>query len=133
MKKEDKEILLKDLSVRLPYGTKFHYSVNNYLMEIIGIDAYSGTVDAIGDEHRFPAIPIEDVKPYLRPISSMTDVERQEFVNFHCLKLFPIIDKDCLTLENELRMFCWLNAHHFDYRGLIEKGLALEAPEGMYK
>jgi hypothetical protein len=32
-----------------------------------------------------------------------------------------------------LETFDWLNAHHFDYRGLIEKGLALEAPEGMYK
>ena len=37
------------------------------------------------------------------------------------------------NIANEQSMFDWLKVHHFDYRGLIEKGLALEAPEGMYK
>ena len=70
---------------------------------------------------------VENIKPYLRPMSSMTEDEKKEFsllgVGIHLFKgpLIPSYD----TLD-------WLNAHHFDYRGLIEKGLALEALEGMY-
>jgi hypothetical protein len=59
----------------------------------------------------------------------MTDEEQKEFVQFHCVKLCPIIITDMLTLDNESKMFHWLNAHHFDYRGLIEKGLAIEVTE----
>ena len=71
-------------------------------------------------------------KPYLRTISSMTKEEQKEFVGFHCVSLCPIVVDEMLTLENETKMLDWLNEHHFDYRGIIEKGLALEAPEGMY-
>ena len=51
-------------------------------------------------------------------MSSMTDEEKEEYINTF-LAMWDAVD--------------WLNAHHFDYRGLIEKGLAIEAPEGMYK
>ena len=63
---------------------------------------------------------IENVRLYLRPMSSMTE-EEEIYYNtvYTTLKFYKKED--------------WLNAHHFDYRGLIEKGLALEAPEGMYK
>jgi hypothetical protein len=66
-----------------------------------------------------------DFKPYLRPLSSITDEEKKEFIKFRWT-----------TQNGEPRMYEWCdyaNAHHFDYRGLIEKGLALEAPEGMYQ
>ena len=63
---------------------------------------------------------IEDVKPYLRPMSSMTQEEYEEEVS----SLFG--------WNTEWEHYDWLNAHHFDYRGLIEKGLALEALEDMY-
>lgn len=75
----------------------------------------------------------DDFKPYLRPLSSMNDKEQKEFAQFHCVKLCPIIVDRCLTIANESKMIDWLNSHYFDYRGLIEKGLALEASEGMYK
>ena len=78
-------------------------------------------------------IPIEFIKPYLRPLSSMTNEEQKEFVQFHCVTLCPVVIDEMLTLDNESNMFDWLNSHHFDYRGLIEKGLALEVPEGMYE
>ena len=64
----------------------------------------------------------EYIKPYLRPMSSMTKEELKEFQ-----KLRDIIPLDWLPFAHD-----WLLAHHFDYRGLIEKGLALEAPKGMY-
>ena len=69
-----------------------------------------------------------ECKPYLRPMSSMTDKEKTEYkkiapgIAWHYGIHFPTTNK-----------IDWLNARHFDYRELIEKGLALEAPEGMYK
>jgi hypothetical protein len=78
-------------------------------------------------------VPVEFIKSYLRPMLSMTEEEKREFVQFHCVTLCPIIIDEMLTLNNESNMFDWLNEHHFDYRNLIKKGLALVAPEGMYK
>lgn len=80
-------------------------------------------------------------KPYLRPMSSMTEDEIKELskiLNYE----FYIDDDFALAAEDDrhrIRLdLCegyidWLNSHHFDYRELIEKGLALEAPEDMYK
>ena len=63
------------------------------------------------------------VKPYLRPMSSMTEEEKLEYV----------IAWDSRQPYLPTEAMDWLNEYHFDYRDLIEKGLALEAPEGMYK
>ena len=83
------------------------------------------------------------IKPYLRPMSSMTEEEKKEMHE----KLSPTgtaIYKEegistplnhygeWIPYEYMSRIIDWLNAHHFDYRGLIPKGLAIEAPEGMY-
>ena len=66
--------------------------------------------------------------PYLRPMSSMTEEERKELTEINCQGNLA---------EHKYAVFYrsqdWLNAHHFDYRGLIEKGLAFEAPIEMYK
>lgn len=69
------------------------------------------------------------IKPYLRPMSSMTEEERDE-VKKH-MKREQIVN--VVFYHATEKTYDWYNAHHFDYRGLIEKGLALEAPEGMYK
>ena len=58
-----------------------------------------------------------ECKPYLRPMSSMTEEEEKEYHDARS------------DYYDDLGTYDWLNAHHFDYRGLIEKGLALEAPE----
>ena len=99
------------------------------------------------------------VKPYLCSMSSMTDKEKLHIEltygffyhdgildNVDIFEAGGIYDRDgnydppCIygekryvTIEQVLDFIHWLNSHHFDYRGLIEKGLALEAPEGMYK
>ena len=65
---------------------------------------------------------VVECKPYLRPISSMTEDEEKQFQDVNLYEL-PY------TVEG----LDWLNAHHFDYRGLINDGLALEALKGMYK
>ncbi len=144
MTQENKQLLLKDLSARLPYGVivnykegeyDFHkwkietlyapeYSESGLLIETssdgwIGYTEYTGC----GMSSASRALHLDKNLPYLRPMSSMTEEEYTK--------------KDELfgsyILDNNPAYIDWLNAHHFDYRGLIEKGLALEAPEGMYK
>jgi len=126
MSQEDKELLLKDLSARLSYHVKCKIWLKDGTTEEGLLDLKHNYADVL--LNAFYYNNIKDIKPYLRPMSSMTEEELKEFsvlgVGIHLFKgpLIPSYD----TLD-------WLNAHHFDYRGLIEKGLALEAPEGMYK
>lgn len=110
MTQEDRELLLKDIYARLPYG----------------IFVKEGDVDdrVIYTYDYHPHI--ETCKPYLRPMSSMTGKEANEWHK-------TTLGQRWITFDNVERCVDWLNEHHFDYRGLIEKGLALEAPEGMYE
>lgn len=75
-------------------------------------------------------LSLEDVKPYLRPMSSMTE-EEQRTLDSMCNGVEMVSRLSGLKMFD--KAFDWLNAHHFDFRGLIPMGLALEAPEGMYK
>ena len=120
MTEEDKKLLLVDLCARLPYGFTIHrYSDNcDIVIESNGIDEFA---------HFLEYSEGEDFKPYLRPMSSMTDKERAERIAL-LWELEGHIDEDVTYKYQD-----WLNAHHFDYRGLIPMGLALEAIEGMYK
>jgi hypothetical protein len=72
---------------------------------------------------------VERVKPYLRSMKSMTVVEKEEYK-----KTFDTYENGTGTklVCQSYQTFDWLNAHHFDYRGLIELELALEAPQNMY-
>ena len=115
---QEEELLFKDLCARHPYGVKF--KTPDYDNEVLGnVDSGEMWINASYD--------VDEVKPYLRPMSSMTDEERKEFK--HIAPGICVIDG---ILIPNIPQVDWLNAHHFDYRGLIEKGLALEAPEGMY-
>lgn len=117
MIQEEKQLLLKDLCARLPYRVRARFcdGVKEEIDNIWDIDMFSCAINA--------DYIIDDVKPYLRPMSSMTEEE---------LKELNVIFDSCDT-EYRVEAQDWLNAHHFDYRGLIEKGLAFEAPEEMYK
>ena len=130
MKQEDKELLFKDFCARLPYGVicKILYTFNN---ETTDWEDVKSTCDDIVTQININTkevfsdwlseySSVENVKPYFRPMSSMTEEEKEEYTS--------ILGWEFLSLE----AVDWLNAHHFDYRGLIEKGLAIEAPEGMY-
>ena len=122
MTNEEKQLLFKDLCARIPYGT-----------EISLVDGTSGMITSISivphgifvtvyfNRDSVEDVSLEDIKPYLRPMSSMTEDEEKEF------------EETLQYTQYTLESYDWLNAHHFDYRGLIEKGLALEAPEDMYK
>jgi len=120
MTKEEKQLLLVDLCVRLPYGVKVNYN---------GLTDYTLT-NTLMVSHFY-----ELMKPYLRPMSNMTEEEKKELLRFgglHISESGEVIDVSCVGFERHSEVQDWLNAHHFDYRGLIEKGLALPAPEGMY-
>ena len=125
MTQEEKDLLLKDLSARLPYKVKVEHTYipenNGYTCEMSG--------------HTILLIPDNEwlVKPYLRPMSSITEEEQRE--------LSRLLNDDKLLTCDLAKTFClycgividFHNSHHLDWRGLIEKGLALEAPDGMYK
>jgi len=128
MTQEDKELLLKDLSARLFYGVICKTSKGNgHLCSInqtifgveYGINIKATERDYFNDSE-------EIIKPYLRPMSSMTEEEVDEFTQFD-------VYADGEYIMPNYEAINWLNANHFDYHGLIEMDLALEAPEGMYK
>ena len=111
MKQEDKELLLKDLCSRLPYGVKGNYqnSDDELLRKVTIMYRY---LEPNG------MVMTGDIKPYLFHLSSMTDEQYREFLstcNGYC---------DYYWTEET---FDWLNKNHFDYRGLIEKELAIDA------
>ena len=120
MTQEDKKLLLIDLCARLPYGIICECLHSNTI-KATAIDTEDLSV------YYFDCDEWESIghcKPYLRPMSSMTEEEEKEFQE---IKLSYHFDEDSYIL------FDWLNKKMFDYRGLIEKGLTLEAPKGMYK
>lgn len=123
MTQEDKNLLLKDLCTRLPYRVKIHKAL------------YGATTLNERDIESFRKGFDDILIPYLRPMSSMTEKEKIEFYDI-CTMLSTdknhFIMEGCIDSNYMLEKFNLLNAHHFDYRGLIEKGLAIEAPEGMY-
>ena len=130
MEQKEKELLLKDFCTRLPYHD-LYVQYDNKCWLAIGYG--HGKVELMPNIFSSIAGPcplIEDIKPYLRPMSSITEKEKEEFENL----LEGIVDGIERWDKPDLcEEYDWLNAHHFDYRGLIEKGLALEVPEGMYK
>ena len=126
MTQENKKLLLKDLCARFPYGIKAsYYGVEEECEtwdEIEGItldEDFGGYVD-IGQY----SLPIERIKPYLFPMSSMTEEQKVIYGDL-CYSIIQSLAKNMQSELNEL--INWLNAHHFDYRGLIEKRLAIDA------
>ena len=133
MSSEEKELLLKDLSARLPYNVVCDRLGSAY--QLVDIDIKRGLVYLLRDESYVPYSIIRGdiVKPYLRPMSSMTEEEKVQLSQYACIGedlngefIDEVQRKDCAAYID------WLNKNHFDYRGLIDKGLALVAPEGMY-
>lgn len=122
MTQEQKQLLLKDLSARLPYSVwGLHRGEDLPLYVIDNSNAYM----VLGYNAWFDLETVP-FKPYLRLMSSMTEEEEKQ-CSETCFYSHEI--GDIPSLET----FDWLIAHHFDFRGLIGKGLALEAPEGMYE
>ena len=123
MTQEDKELLLKDLCARLPYGVKIQVPYEDgsgYFDEIVWEVNNDGPFHVNGW-----GIEYEYVKPYLFPLSSMTDEQYDQLYIDSRVKNDSIDILDALA--NDMDAIDWLNKNHFDYRGLIEKGLAIDA------
>ena len=117
MKQEDKELLLQDLCSRLPYGVKCE--VYNRIGILDEISSYGAAVNY--DNGEDTTCRIEYIKPYLFPLSSMTEEQMDEYDNLKQDITNKLKDWKCAELLD------WLNKNHFDYRGLIERGLAVDA------
>ena len=125
MTQEENELLLKEISARLPYGLIVQYKRKTFEP----YSEYTADEKAEIDDMLHHRLKVLDCKPYLRPMSSMTEQESEKFEEFLELQSEYTTGAD---IRFKYDMFDWLNSRHFDYRGLIEKGLALEAPEEMY-
>lgn len=115
MEAKDKELLIKDLCARLPYNVFCQFNDNCRVIDNLPQPIYDGvlserSIDLFRNHVGF------DIKPYLRPMSSMTDVEKEELSHY----------------EDSVQRTDFFYSHNIDCRFMIEKGLALEAPEGMY-
>lgn len=114
MKQEEKDLLLKDLCARLPYGVKVKTD-NIHILRL-------GTHTRVGE---YVTDVIEPCKPYLFPLSSMTEEQSKEFAllqtDVHISGF--LFASDCSNMIN------WLNKNHFDYNCLIPKGLAVDCTD----
>ena len=151
MNKEDKVLLIKDLCARIPYAVKVELTngfrgvlhnievihLYNDDIETDYVDDYFASIDFFGDNDKFD---IEGIKPYLFPLSSMTEEQKKEISKRYKLHTYYGLyieitnhsegywdDDNSCNLQDYLWLVDWFNKNHFDYRGLIEKGLAIDA------
>lgn len=115
MTQKDKELLLKDICARLPYGVIIH--VNGRDERVDEINPFEGIITC-----GFQSFSIDECKPYLRPMSSMTEEEKKEYAK----QLFADLGG---VYEDYYKALDYLHTIHVDYRGLIEKGLAIAVTE----
>ena len=109
MTQEEKQLLLQDLCARLPYGVIVNVNGNNEKVD--EINPFEGIITC-----GFQSFDVNECKPYLRSMSSMTEEEKNE--HFDRTMTINIVQTSKEVID-------WLNTHHFDYRGLIPKGLAI--------
>lgn len=142
MTREEKDLLLKDLSARMPYGVKVQFKTNSVIenkykfiynvdgeYEYINIGKSNLTLDII---KMLSNNCIDEIKPYLFPLSSMTE-EQKKYINDRWginedfdFEINPDWARYSIDLGDMVDYISWLNKNHFDYRGLISKGLAID-------
>lgn len=129
MTQKDKELLLKDLCARLPYGVKVKLGDNPNIFDLeyrIKFAAMYGDSDKLED-----ILDITNIKPYLFPLSSMTEEQKREYYSLK--HEIPVCHYEYGDVVEEFELydspesFEYLIENHFDYRGLIPKGIALDA------
>lgn len=135
---EDRDLLINDLCARLPFGIKVLYDTQ--IFEVQYIEPMYEEIKLL-DNERY-TLSIDEVKPYLFPLSSMTEEQKRELreitdfkYNHNTLELVEWTETHT-TLEFWLeevpqyiiiQVFDWLRKNHFDFQYLIEKGLAIDA------
>lgn len=137
MTQEEKKLLIQDLSARLPYGVMVQVKCGkvrkNGKLWVVDTNLEEVAV-CLEDEVCLTAdnFDIENVKPYLRPMKSMSDKEYEEYEKRRHLDTLDSAESlkqkavGKRHISSWYRGADWLLEHHFDFRGLIEKGLAIE-------
>lgn len=128
MTQEEKSLLLQDLCARLPYGIV----VNAQYKDGEGWKIEDKSLKGIYSNEQVYLncvyTTIDNIKPYLRPMTSMTEEEHDEYIMIEYN-----INAGMTSKRDFTKWIDFVHSHYLDYRGLIEKGLALEAPKEMYK
>lgn len=138
---EDKELLLKDLCARLPYGVKLGFYASaikqTCMCTLLGLEPQEDEPVIAKTENGSFYMLADNVKPYLFPLSSMTEEQKKElrqmdaFVNTFgqiCFAMYDEYGHNIIpTYEDAILITNWCNKNHFDYRGLIPKGIANDA------
>ena len=145
MTQEDKTLLLKELSARLPYGVRYRHFVwdDERGEECISAKIYSINPDGyVKNYYDDESDYIDNVRPYLFPLSSVTEEMMEELnanglfkyrdtiANISHLESKNGISEEIYTyidIESISVLIEFFHSHHIDYRGLIEKGLAIDA------
>ena len=136
MTQENKELILKDLCARLPYGVKIHLNADMYPnwkgdYNLTAIKSIKSSQVQCSVKQFSCWSNLEDIKPYLFPMSSMTDEQHTDMFNYYhnaeIEEVYASGDYLKAAYIGDDKKYEWLNRNHFDYRGLIEKGLALDA------
>ena len=113
MTEEDKNLLIQDLCARLPYNIKVWHE--DGIFNIDSISSIYGEIHLdIIDNY---TIDVSEVKPYLFPLSSMTEEQKKE--EYEICKYY--------LNGYESKLIDFYNKNHLDYRDLISKGLAIDA------
>lgn len=142
MKKEE-ELLLQDLTSRLSFGVMCEYKNETYsttkpllLTDICRVKTKTGFIywDCYFEDNGGQDIPVEIVRPYLRPMNSMTDEELSNFCESTGFNILCTMDRSKLqlinaTIKDNVLAVIWLRKLHFDYLGLIDLGMAIEVTE----
>lgn len=141
MTKEQKQLLMKDLCGRLPYGVNVLHVKEDIIGVLSTINIYLGnnaegkqelicTTSFFGEGN----VPIEEFKPYLYPLSSMTEKQKKEYRELLRPSVYKSLDEDddagfptLISANPSVVEVDYFNKHHLDYRGLIEQGLAIDA------
>lgn len=119
MTQEEKDLLLKDLCARLPYGIKVSciddFNHDWYNLELVDIKDSEAYISTCEPYYSNKYTNIESIRPYLFPISSMTEELKEDMI------------KSSVGIGSDKNVFDWYNKNHFDYRRLIPLGLAIDA------
>lgn len=142
MTDQEKELVYRELCSRIPYGVKFLWDDHGLeggskVVKLYKVKVYGETID----DYVFSGLGqpepgyeydcrIDDIKPYLRPMSSRTNEEVEEYAGYIRSMMNEMNGHHLFNVSKKLMKFCL--SHYLDINNLIEKGLALEAPDGMY-
>ena len=141
MTQNEKDLLVKDLSQRLPYGIIVECNDDDgslpNMWTVVYIDIFTEDLFLLNIENSATKlISVKNTKPYLFPLTNITDEQREEFLNIQSEERQNLMDAliryrqgnfdDKIPTIASYKHIDWLNANHFDYKGLIEMGLAID-------